>query len=462
MAEQDCPGCRELRKHIEVLEARIRELELRVGQNSTNSSIPPSANPPQAPKPVAKVPTGRKPGGQPGHQAFQRVRLPPDRLHHIIPLIPNRCERCQTSLPAQPGANDPEPTWHQIAELPRIAAVITEYQGHARTCLCCGHVTREEIPGALRAHVIGERLGAAMSYLAASPHVSRRGVEEVVETVFGAPVSLGTVANLEQEMSKALVIPHAQAQQAVQQAPVKNVDETSWKQAGQKRWLWIAATTQVACFIIYAGRNAGGLAALLGEKISGIVCSDRFSVYGSLKTIFRQVCWAHLKRDFQKLVDRGGASKDLGEAGLATVSLVFEWWHAYRGGAISRKTLQYEVETIRQNLESWLEEGCACADTKTAAFCQNLLSIEPALWTFLYKRGVEPTNNHAERMLRSGVVWRKISFGCRSAAGCRFVERLLTVTQTLRLQKRPVLEYLHQALVAHRANQPAPELLPVG
>lgn len=451
-----------MRKHIALLEARIRELELRLGQNSTNSSLPPSANPPQAPKPPAKEPTGRKPGGQPGHQANQRVRLPPERVQHTIPLIPHRCGRCQTLLPGQPGANDPEPTWHQVAELPRIAAVITEYQGHARTCSCCGHVTREEIPGLLRAHAIGERLGATMSFLAASPHVSKRGIEEVVETVFGAPVSLGTVANLEQEMSQALVVPHAQAQQAVQQAPVKNVDETSWKQAGQKRWLWTAATTQVACFIIYAGRNASGLAALLGEQISGIVCSDRFSVYGSLSTVFRQVCWAHLKRDFQKLVDRGGASKNLGEAGLATVRLVFDWWHAYRGGAISRKTLQHEVEGIRQNLQSWLEEGSACADTKTAAFCQNLLSIEPALWTFLYKRGVEPTNNHAERMLRSGVVWRKISFGCRSAAGCRFVERILTVTQTLRLQKQPILDYLHQALIAHRANQPAPDLLPIG
>jgi transposase len=449
-----------LRKHIALLEGRIRELEQRLGLNSTNSSIPPSANPLQAPQPNPKEPTGRKPGGQPGHQAYQRVRLPAEKIRHTIPLIPDRCERCQSALPTQPGPNDPEPTWHQVAELPRIAAVVTEYQGHARSCSCCGHVTREPIPEVLRNEIIGERLGATMSYLAASPHVSKRGVEEVVETVFGIPVSLGTVANLEQQMSQALIPAHAQAQQAVQEAPVKNVDETSWKQAGQKRWLWTAATTEVACFVIFAGRNAQGLAALLGQKIRGIVCSDRFSVYGSLATVFRQVCWAHLKRDFQKLIDRGGASKPLGEVGLATVSLVFEWWHAYRGGSISRKTMQSEIEAIRQNLQSWLEEGCACADAKTAAFCENLLSIEPALWTFVRKRGVEPTNNHAERMLRSGVVWRKISFGCHSAAGCQFVERILTVTQTLRLQKRSVLDYLQQALAAHRLNQPAPNLLP--
>ena len=460
MAKRDCPGCRVLRKHVAFLEARIRELEQRLGLNSTNSSIPPSANPPQAPPPVVKEPTGRKPGGQPGHQAFQRVRLPPERVQHTIPLVPPQCEHCHTPLSPQPGPNDPEPLWHQVAELPRTAAVVTEYQAHARTCSSCGHVTREQIPDVLRAEIIGERLGATMSFLAASPHVSKRGVEELVETVFGIPVSLGTVANLEREMSKALAPAHAEAQQAVVQAPVKNVDETSWKQAGQKRWLWIAATTQVACYVVYAGRNASGLAALLGQKIRGIVCSDRFSVYGSLVTKFRQVCWAHLKRDFQKLVERGGASKELGEVGLATVALVFDWWHSYRGGTISRRTLQNEIEAIRENLQLWLEEGRACADTKTAAFCDNLLSIEPALWTFVSKRGVEPTNNHAERMLRSGVLWRKISFGCHSAAGCQFVERVLTVTQTLRLQKRAVLDYLQEALAAHRLNQPAPSLLP--
>jgi transposase len=272
---------------------------------------------------VVKEPTGRKPGGQPGHPAYQRVRLPPEQVQHTIALVPDRCASCQAPLPAQAGPQDPEPTWHQIAELPRVAAVVTEYQGHARTCSCCGHVTRAEIPAVLQAHVIGERLGAAMSFLAASPHVSKRGVEEVVETVFGVPVSLGTVANLEQEMSQALAAPHAEAQQAVQRAPVKNVDETSWKEAGHKRWLWTAATATVACFVIHTGRGARGLAALLGDKIRGIVCSDRWAVYGRLAAACRQVCWAHLKRDFQKLVDRGGTSKEYGSLGLAVVAILF-------------------------------------------------------------------------------------------------------------------------------------------
>jgi transposase len=284
-------------------------------------------------------------------------------------------------------------------------------------------------------------------------------VEEVVETVFGVPLSLGTVANLEQEMSGALAPAQAEAQQAVQTAAVKHVDETGWKEAGQILWLWAAATTTVACFVIHVSRGVPALLALLGKKIRGIICSDRWSAYQRLGVRGRQICWAHLKRDFQKLVDRGGVARWYGEQGLATVHILFHEWHLFRGGG-SRKQLQVELEPVRQSMQEWLAVGAACADAKTARFCQNLLDLEPALWTFLYKRGVEPTNNHMERWLRSGVLWRKRSFGCHSANGCRFVERILTVTQTLRLQQRPVVDYLVHALRAHRAGQPAPKLLP--
>lgn len=460
MTKRSCPGCRALRKQIAVLEARIRDLEARLGRNASNSSLPPSANPPQAPKPVVKEPTGRSPGGQPGHAPCPRTRLPRAQVKHVIPIIPERCARCARPLPGQAGPHDPEPTWHQIAELPPLAAVVTEYQGHARTCADCGHVTHAAIPQVLREQVIGERLAATMAYLSSSPHVSKRGVEEVVETVFGVPVSLGTVANLEAEMSQALAVAHREAQQAVQHAPVKHVDETSWKQAGARCWLWTAATPQVVCFVIDVGRGVQGLTALLGASITGIICSDRWSAYGQVAVSQRQLCWAHLKRDFQKVLDRGGASTAFAEAGLATVSLLFHWWHAYRGGTIDRVTLQAEVEPLRQNLADWLRQQCAATDRKTAAFAGNLLALEPALWTFLYQEGVEPTNNHAERVLRTGVLWRKISFGCHSTAGCRFVERILTVTKTLRLQKRKILDYLEQTLRAHRNGLPTPQLIP--
>jgi len=459
MDEPTCAGCRALLKRLAELEARIGELESQLGRNASNSSIPPSANPPQAPPPVVKKPTGRKPGGQPGHTAHLRARLPAERLTEpTVHYVPEICVACHDDLPAKPGPDDPEPRWHQTVELPEIPVQITEYQAHGRTCHC-GHVTWAKIPDEIRAHVCGPRLTATMSFLSGVLHASKRGIEEFVETVCGVPIALGTISNLEQEMSAALADAHAEAQVAVQEADTKNVDETGWKQAGQKCWLWGAATTLVACFIIAPTRGAAGLAALLGKKIKGIICSDRWSVYGQLKLGLRQLCWAHLKRDFQKLVDRGGESKEIGEMGLGAVEVVFPLWHAFRGGGLTRGQLQRQIALVRTTLREWLERGCACADSKTAAFCANVLDLEPALWTFVRKEGVEPTNNHMERLLRPGVLWRKNAFGCHSEAGCRFVERVLTVVQTLRLQKRPVLEFLYQSLLAHRQSQKAPQLL---
>jgi transposase len=208
------------------------------------------------------------------------------------------------------------------------------------------------------------------------------------------PIALGTVCQLEQEMSAALAAAHAEARQAVQEAAAKNVDETGWKQAGAKRWLSGAATALVACFVITPSRGALGLAALLGKKVKGVISSDRWSVYGQLRLGARQLCWAHLKRDFQKLVDRGGAAKGYGESGLAAVQILFAEWHLFRGGG-SRAALRRELEPLRQAMRSWLGEGARCGDAKAAALCGNLLDAEPALWTFLYNKGVEPTNNSA-------------------------------------------------------------------
>jgi transposase len=449
----------EARKQIADLQAEIHELRSQLNRNSSNSSSPPSVDPPGAPKPVIKTPTGRKPGGQPGHPGRHRHRLPPERVTKIVPYVPAICTHCQTPLPSEAASGDPEPTWHQVAELPELAADVTEHQGHARTCTCCGHLNRGEIPPEIRAHVIGPRLAAVMSYLSGRHHIGRRGVEEIVETVFEVPTSLGSVSALEGETTAALASPYQAAQAAVREAPVKNTDETSWKEKGEKRWLWSAATATAALFVIHLRRNFAGLQALLGEAITGIVCSDRWSVYNKLPLNLRQICWAHLKRDFQKLVDRGGPAEAIGRVGLDVVECLFADWWAFRHGELDRPGLQARLDSIARELQGVLEQGCSCADSKAATFCANLLALYPALWLFAAIEGVEPTNNHVERILRLGVLWRKNAFGCHSAAGCRFVERMLTVVQTLQLQNRPVLDYLYRAIVAHRSGLPAPQLM---
>lgn len=463
-----CSGCRERDLQISQLTEQLQQRDCRIAQlektkpipaNSSNSSVPPSADPPNAPKRTPKKPTGRKPGGQPGHPGRCRTRLPPERVQHTIPIVPDRCDYCQTKLPAEPGPNDPEPTWHQFAELPALAAVVTEYQAHGRTCPHCQQVTQATIPEVLRSHAIGTRLAATLTYLSGCPHVSKRGIEEIVETVLQVPIAVGTVSNLEKEMSAALQSAHAAAQQTVQQAKIKNLDETGWKQAGRKLWLWAASTATVVCFVIYEKRSLKGLLALLDGKLKGIFCTDRWSVYQRIPVHRRQLCWAHLKRDFQKLVDLGGGAKKYGELGLAAASILFHWWSSYRDGSISRRQLRLELEPLRTSMKAWMEEGARSSHGKAAALCKKLLPLEPALWLFIYRRGVEPTNNWIERLLRTAVIWRKIAFGCHSDRGCRFVERILTVVQTLRLQKRPVLDFLVQSLAAHREGAKLPELV---
>ena len=466
-----CQGCRERDARIAELEARLAKLEATVQEQARlivdlakklqDRDLPKSgtAGPPDVSKPPAKKPSSRKPGGQPGHPPHLKQMLPPERVGETRVIVPKQCDHCQHKLSAQRGPNDPEPTRFQIAELPEIKANIIEYQGHARTCPCCGEVTRAVIPAAVRAHSIGPGLASFMAYLVGNCGLSKRRVEEVVEAVFEVPVALGTIAKLEQEMSAALESAHQEAAAAVKQAPVKHADETGWKKAGHKRWLWVVATTNVVFFMIHRLRNAAVAMLLLGATLRGILCSDRWKAYDWVPLMQRQVCWAHLKRNFEKLLDRSAKSKQVGQACLDIKDKVFEAWHLYRGGGIDWETMDDKMATLMLQLMDVLQSGERSRDRRLARFCARVLKVYPALWTFVVVDGVEPTNNHAERVQRLAVLWRKNCFGCHSDTGCRFVERLLTVVQTLRVQKRSVFQYLKATLTAHRNSKPTPKLI---
>ena len=469
----ECAGCRErdaviaeLRGRVAAMEQqlaeqgkRLADLESRLKTNSSNSSLPPSTDPLSAPKPPTKAPTGRKPGGQPGHTGHSRARLLPDV---IVPHVPAHCERCQSPLSAEASPSDPPPTWHQVTELPPVLVIVTEHQGHGRTCQACGHVTWSRIPAEVLAHAFGARLTAAVAYLSGGCHASKRTIEGIAGTLLGVSLSLGSVVKAEQEVAAALEGPYAEAEAAVRQAAVKNADETGWALAGKLCWMWMAVAGTAALFKICMGRGRVALRELLGSEVQGTVGSDRWGPYGIIDLFSRQVCWAHLKRDFQKWVDRGEPSATIGQAGLEAVRRLFAAWRDFRGRESDRPGLQAALEPVARDLQLALEAGLSCPDPKAARFCRNILAVYPALWTFARVEGVEPTNNRAERTLRLAVIWRKISFGNHSQGGCRFVERILTTVQTLRLQSRQVLGYLHEAVAAHRAGQPAPSLVPIG
>jgi transposase len=458
----ECPGCKRRDEEIAELKRRLSALEEKLSTNSSNSSMPPSSDRLDAKALVADKKTKKKKkkrsrGGQPGHPPHLKKLYPPDQVKHVVPIVPEVCSGCQAPLPREAGPGDPEPKRHQVAELPPIVIEVTEYQAHGRTCPC-GVITQATIPAEIRAHSTGPRLTATLSYFSGCHGISKRGVEEIADTVLGVPIALGTVANLEQEVSAAVEPAHKEALEVVRQAEVKYADETSWKLWGKLCWLWAAATSGVAVFVIHAKRSKKGLAAILGESIQGIVHSDRWHVYLQVPEQFRQLCWAHLKRDFQKIVDCGGSCKFVGRRGLRIVRELFVAWHAFEAGTISRSRLQELIAPLERRLGKTLLEGAFGDDARVAKFCENLIHLEGALWTFAKTEGVEPTNNYMERLVRRAVLWRRRSFGCNSEAGCRFVERILTVVQTCRLKNRNTVEYLHQAVAAYRAGKSCPSL----
>ena len=448
----ECPRCR---VEIPRLEARLLELETKLRDLEDRLKPPPKKRPqdPQPPAP-AKVPTGKKRGAQPGHPPHLKSFLPSERVKAVVDYAPACCASCDKSLSAIP--NNADPKRHQVAELPAILAEITEHRGHSRTCPC-GHTTRAAIPADVRKYSLGPRLTGAAIYFAGSHGMSKRGIEEVFEAMFGVPVALGTISNLERGATAALEPAYREARKAVADAPVKNVDETGWKQGGLKRWLWAAATEAATVFLIHPRRNLDALTHLLG-KLSGILVSDRWVVYDDWPEEQRQLCWAHAKRNWEKKIELGGEAKELGERWLAEEKKVFELWHLFKGGGITREVLQERMTAHIDELGDLLSEGAGSSDASLSNYCQRLLDKYAMYWLFTSAEGVEPTNNHAERVQRRAVLWRKKSFGCASQGGCRFVERILTVVQTLRLQARNALEFLAETLAAHRLGSVPPKL----
>jgi transposase len=449
-------------QEIAVLRAQVAELAARLGQNSTNSSRPPSSDRPGGrSQPPATGPSGRRPGGQPGHRGHYRELVPSEDVDCIVPLVPQACAGCGGPLSPEATATDPPVTRWQRIDVPPLRAQVTEYQLAARRCTACGQFTRAALPPAVGPHGFGPRLMAVVALLSGRYRLSKREAGQCVGDLFGVDLAVGSVAAVEQAASAALEPVVTEMRAAVQQAAVANLDETGWRQGRQRAWVWTVVTATLTVFHIDASRGGKVAQALLGALWAGVVGSDRGTMYSWLERERRQVCWAHLKRDFQKLVDWSEGSRPIGKRLLALEAEVFTVWYRFRREEIDRATLQQEVAPLQAAMHQVLEEAAVGPNAKAAGVCHELLKVWPALWTFVQVEGVEPTNNAAERALRPAVLWRKGSFGTHSADGSRFVERMLTVTATCRQQDRPLFAFLVQALDAASYGTPPPSLLSV-
>ena len=448
-----------LRAQVATLTAQVAALTARLSETSANSSRPPSSDPPGK-RPPSPPPSGRRPGGQPGHPGHFRALLDVSAVDAVIGCRPASCAGCGAALPAVAGANDPVDERHQVWELPPVAVVVTEYRLAARRCAGCGHVTRAGLPLGASADGCGPRLTAVSATLSGRYRLSKRETAACLGDVFGVDLAVGTVSALEQTVSAALAPVVAAAQAALQQAPIVNMDETPWRETRRRVWLWTAVAATLTIFQIHPSRGGAVARALLGSSWAGIVGSDRGTMYNWLERERRQVCWAHLKRNFQKLVDWGPGPRPTGARLLAIETQVFRHWHRFRLGELDRAGLQAALAPVQAEMTAVLDEGATAGHPVAQSLCRGLATLEPALWTFVRVPGVEPTNNAAEQALRPAVLWRKGSFATHSPAGSRFVERLLTVTASCRQQDRPLLDSLVAAVVADRTGTPRPSLIP--
>jgi transposase len=320
-----------LRAENAALQARLRELEARLGQTSANSSRPPSSDPPQAQARPTAAPSGRKRGGQPGHRGAYRALLPVEQVDEVVAVVPERCRHCQQPFPEPAGRRRGQVWRHQVVELLPLSVRVTEYQMVVRRCPDCGKRTRADLPPGVPRRPFGARLTAVVALLSGRYRLSRREIRQLLQDLWEVRLSLGAVLRKKQAQSAALAPIVEEARTAVHEAAVVNIDETGWREEQRRAWLWTVVTAALTVFRIDRTRSGAVVAGLLGADFAGVVGSDRWSAYRRFPAEQRALCWAHLKRDFQGLVDRGGEAEPVGRWGLAEIERLFALWHVRPG-----------------------------------------------------------------------------------------------------------------------------------
>jgi len=451
------PGVRAATQRLEatvaLLQERVRELEARLAQNSTNSSKPPSSDPPGVVRPAKKT-KGKKRGGQPGHRGHHRMLLPPERVEKVE-HVPEGCVHCGHSLA---GAEEGRPAHvHQVVELPPIRAEVKEHRMVCLRCPKCSGLTRAPLPAEVGGKHFGPRLTALAGLLAGHYRMSRRSTVDLLGRLLDVPApSLGSTEACTQETSAALEAAYDEARSEVRSSWWAGVDETPWKLRGKKMWLWVGVAQRATVFHLGRSRGAEELKAFLGD-FKGIASSDRWCAYQIYDR--RQLCWAHLPRNFRKLGLRGGKAAEFAAKGEKVCDRVFERWREFREGSLDREGLKREMSPIQASFRRLVESGAKSINKRVAGLSRNLLKLWPSLWTFL-DEPVEVTNNAAERALRKAVLWRKGCFGNQSEAGLRYAERILSISATCQQQQVHPLDFVALSIAALRCGKPAPKLLP--
>ena len=398
--------------------------------------------------------SGKKPGGQPGHAKHERALIPTEQCRRMIPCPPTHCRGCGTKL----TGCDPAPLRHQVWELPEIQPLVTEYQRHRLECPCCHITTCGELPPGVPHSQAGPRLVAFVALLMGCFKQSKRRTALFLEQVWNQPCSPGWVVKLQDQATAALTPAYDELAKQLPAEDVLGIDESPTKEGSIKSWLWVFVASTYTVFALRTTRAATVLQELLTDTFDGVVNCDRAKMYWNVGR--PQWCWAHLKRDFQALIDHPDQQvKRLGRDLMRPTKELFRHWSRCRDGTITRRGFERLMQPLRTEIDGLLLRGVFSRNAKLVGMCEPLYDHRDWLWTFVEINGIEPTNNASERALRPAVIWRKLSFGTQSARGSRFVETILTVVETCHRQSRHSFDYLTAAVKAHFAGQPTPSLL---
>lgn len=461
----------ELRRRVVAQEERIEELTRKVNRDSRNSSQSPSQDSPKSRaerrreareklKELSK--SRRKPGGQPGHEGKHREMVPAERVDQSTRHLPEACS-CGHRFDGSEERVD-DPVIHQQWELPPIRPLVFQYELLRLRCPCCNKPRLADLPAGVSWSAFAARLEAHIATLAGVYRLSRRQVREVCENVFGIPISVGAVDAAIMRMSAVLKDPWEKLREYIQQAELVHADETGWRLSGAQQYLWLASGALAACFRIDPHRSQAAAKELLGEQFGGFVVSDRYAGYHFLDVLQQQLCWCHVIRQLVEVSERHGNAGKLGKKLVKAAREVIKVHRRYLEDSHDLDWLREQLQPLRERIQQLLEQGARGRHERTANFCAGLLEEYDALWTFCEVEDLEIplTNNAAERALRHAVLMRRIQGGTQSEQGNRWVERILSVRETLRLQDRSVLDYLIRAATAVHHGQPAPSILPAG
>jgi transposase len=440
-----------LRLENDQLKKEMIVLKDKLGINSSNSSMPPSSDF-KKPKKEKKL-TGRSRGGQVGHKGSSRALFDISQVNKIEPVLPQDTCECGGKVVVDYS----RPWRHQKFELPKIIPEITEYQMHLGCCKTCGVKYRAELPDGVGYNMLGPRAMSFLAQISSTYNVTRKKTQKLFQEWFGIKISLGCISESEGMISEYVEECYKALELELKKQSQLNADETSHKESGDRQYAWILTNEVLTYLTIKPSRGKKVLKNLFPEGYKGDMTSDRYAAYNVFDIENRQVCFAHLLRDFTRFSNSADPyTAKIGKGLVHQTQRMFSLYHKRKRGEITEEKFLIGIEEIKKRMDCLIYQGSMVFGLpKLNRFCKNIEKIRPALWNFAYSNGkIEPTNNLAERDLRPFVIWRKISFGSQSDRGSRFMERMISIRSTCTKQGIDFSEFLIDATKSFLEGNP--------